>query len=366
MSVRKNQNQVDELRAQIEACAVVARQQAQAIDEPVKAHEYFDSTLYKQWLNDCRAFYIWLKEQDVPKNVQCDTVDQLPGMRSEEYIDCSDDGYRMIKNITTADHSEHADYDVHEWTHIEKSIKKRKDRLLILQDMENADKIFCKDCDTCAFTPNITQDFITAYFFKAAPIVTTKRGRDSDQGKSSELVPQEKLTTREIIDDYTNWLVDSAEYVYIPNTGRGFIFCNIIDSQDTASHHGLQWNGSSYLYVELLCAKEGTSGKILLAEALKLAAFKGLSHIVLSSLGHVIFYYLDVCGFQLAKRDFTIVPVPLDSRWRRKKYTPYLIPISEDYKEKWGKQYDAMPGDKTIKKMYLKLAGIAQNFMQSA
>ncbi len=362
MSVRKNQNQVEELRAQIEACAVVARQQAQAIDQPVKAHEYFFQGLYDDWLNHCHAFYIWLKEQDVPKNVNCHTG--VPLMQGQEYIDCADDGYRMMKNITTADHVEHANYEVNAWTYISKDEEDMSRRLEILQSMKDADRIFCMDCKTCAFTPNITQDFITAWFYKPAVILNAKRDRGANEKQNKEPGEQTRRSIDEIDKAYTNWLIQSAEYVYIPPVGKGFIFCNEIDSQDIATHHGLQWNGLPYLYVELLCAKEQTSGKILLAEAHKLASFLKLSHIVLSSLGHVIFYYHDKCEFWLANRKFQFVP--LESRWKRPQGTPYLIPISETTKKEWKRDYEREVKDKKNKKMRLKLAGIEQNFMQSA
>lgn len=360
MSVRKNQNQVEELRAQIEACAVVARQQAQSIDaNPVAYQHYTTQEEYRTWLDNCFELYQDMVKKDIHKNVNCHTWGEAYPFESG-YIDCGNDGWRMTKLVDIND-DKYKNNDVSRWTLIEGNTPDEK--LDALQNVPGAKRIFCSRCKTCYFKSDIAENIIEATFFKRMPSNGTNA--DPSRFKMSIADINDKIhgTPKRKPDphfNYTLYLVEHLEYVFIPEFGQGFVFCNIIDSKDTATRHGLQWNGLPYLYVELICAKTGISGRTLLEQVEKFAASLKINRIVLSSLGHVIFYYRDKCKFHFADRYFN--EVEIDPQYERTQTPenpnpgPYLIPFSyeqryhmdnfyKEWKTGYGFPRKRRPGD---------------------
>tara|TARA_B100000287_G_scaffold174872_1_gene164932 strand:+ start:420 stop:1691 length:1272 start_codon:yes stop_codon:yes gene_type:complete len=327
MSVRKNQNQVEELRAQIEACAVVARQQAQSIDARAsKADQIYNIDDYEKWIDRGVEFYKWLKKNDVPKNKNCG-VPKSP--TDYDFVDCSVDGYRMTRVFDPSNPEDNLLYkaSLDGWTHIPFG-KNRAEKLNLLQRIPGAEKVFCFECDTCTFVPFFERQFIkTIFFMKAIPqteINTNKRKRSGSKyangipanvdGSQVILrpytIPDIERKRANIKDGdnyvYTLELISHAEWVYIaPDDGKGFVFCNVVDTPEKAKQLHVAWNQrvGSYIYIELICSKTSGLGPTMLQKVYQLAASLNINRIVLSSLGYVIFFYLNN-GFHLANSKF--------------------------------------------------------------
>ncbi len=403
MSVRKNENQVEELRAQIEACAVVARQQAQSIDaRPSKADEIYEIDDYEKWIDTGVKFYEWLKDNDVPKNKDC-KVPQSP--EDDDFLDCSTDGWRMTRvfrpGVPKDDRLYNASLDG--WTHIEPKLNKNA-KLNLLQRIPGAEKVFCLECNTCTFVPFFAREFIkTIFFMKGLPQIqrnTNKRKRP-DSGDPDEIpanVDAPRVILRPLtIDDYqkkiktpnsgryyeyTLELISNAEWVHIaPGDGKGFVFCNVVDTKEKAEQFHVAWDPrvGSYIYIELICSKTSGLGPTMLQKVYQLAAHHSIRRIVLSSLGHVIFFYLKN-DFHLANSKFGKVDLP--SRFENRPTDPadpsskfaHFIPIPVTYKEYLLDKYQeekkkrrrTVPIQNKIQSVQLKFGEVTQQLMQSA
>ena len=366
MSVRKNQNQVEELRAQIEACAVVARQQAQSIDARAsKADQIYNINDYEGWIDRGVEFYKWLKKNDVPKNKDCG-VPKSP--TDYNFLECGVDGYRMTRVFDPSNPEDNLLYNesLDGWTEIPLRLDK-KAKLNLLQSIPGAEKVFCFECDTCTFVPFFEQQFIkTIFFMKGIPqtqIKTNKRkrtGSENANGIPANVDASQVILRPYTIPDiekkkknktdggnyvYTLELISNAEWVYIaPNDGKGFVFCNVVDSEEKAERFHVAWNPrvGSYIYIELICSKTSGLGPTMLQKVYQLAAHHKIRRIVLSSLGHVIFFYLKN-KFHLANSNFDIVPIVSRFENGPKPFFPnfaHFIPIPVTYKEELLDKYE--------------------------
>ena len=380
MSVRQKQNKVEELRAQIEACAVVARQQAQSIDGPVqppkketpkKAHEY-PREEYLKWLDRCEDFYNWLLKNRIPKNGQCDAW--FKTNRKTEYLDCAGDGWRMVKPVTQEMY--YAYYSLSEFERNKNwynfTSYQPNEKLGRLQQIPGAARIFCIQCDTCAFKPDIAKQLIRTYFFDLheeqledgatlnnmdAHILQLNNPSFEDLEKAAYEYPD--------LYHYSYELIVNLEYLFLdPDAGQGFVFCNFINSLEKARTCHVQWNGAPYIYVELICAhasSKGMGGR-LLKEVEKLAVALGAQMIVLSSLAHVIYYYLGQ-GYVFADVNFNLINIK-GSGFEKQDGEPRLLPISKitrtdflrEYNRKEKKRKREPDEEKAIPNVRLRLA----------
>ena len=396
MSVRKNQNQVEELRAQIEACAVVARQQAQSIDaKPSKADQIYNIEDYERWIDRGVEFYNWLKDNDVPKNKDCE-VPQSP--KDDDFLDCSVDGWRMTRVFDPYNPKDNLLYNasLDGWTEIPLRLN-REAKLNLLQRIPGAEKVFCFECNTCTFVPFFEREFIkTIFFMKGIPqtVENTNKRKRSGSEDSGE-VPMNVDASRVILRPYTipdierkkrnktdgaNYfytleLISNAEWVYIaPGDGKGFVFCNVVDSEEKAERFHVAWDPrvGSYIYIELICSKTSGLGPTMLQKVYQLAAHHKIRRIVLSSLGYVIFFYLNN-DFHLANSKFEYVDFP-ESRFRNGPTNPadpfstfaHFIPIPATFKEHLLYKYEeekkkrqkTVPVQNRIQNVRLMLAGL--------
>ena len=152
------------------------------------------------------------------------------------------------------------------------------------------------------------------------------RKRNRDDGTTFDT---RKITLKELVDssEYTLELSEELEYVLLHPTATGIVFVMHVSSANKAAKHMLPWTGEPYVYVSLICAKT-ISGADLMAKVKHLAYILGVELILLSALGHVIFYYKKL-GFEFADDNFRVQTLPPELEYEYENgVDPLLIPIS--------------------------------------
>ena len=173
-------------------------------------------------------------------------------------------------------------------------------RLEQLQDLPRARDLLGPDSHICSFASDVLSNEITLNFFS--------RKRNRDDGTTFDT---RKITLKELVDssEYTLELSEELEYVLLHPTATGIVFVMHVSSAEKAAKHMLPWTGEPYVYVSLICTKT-IRGSELMNNVKRLASVLGVNFILLSALGHVVFYYAKI-GWAEAGHVVLAEPMPL-------------------------------------------------------
>ena len=334
-------DEVELIRAHLVAAADIAREHTRVhgIDARTSAYEtYSEEKEYIRWLNRSEKLYAWLVESRIPKNLGCG------GVSGKEYIDCGADGYRMLlrldNNITPPSPEKARQIIVNNgWAQMTGSTSQRLDQL---QELPRARELLGPKSDLCSFVSDVLANEIALKFFK------TKREREDHVSFNPRKMSLEELQNDS---EYTLELSEELEYVLLHPTATGIVFCMHVSNVKKAAKHMLPWNGEAYIYVSLICAKS-IRGSELMDDVKRLASVLGVNFILLSALGHVVFYYAKL-GFEFADDALRVRTLPPELLYEFKNgMDPLLIPISpsqrqtmlEEYRNPWSRKRAAAPG----------------------
>jgi len=253
-------------------------------------------------------FYLYLVGKNVPKDTMCGKEALNPNRREDanaEYIDCGTDGYLM--EIDTGTHGgslysrtfifqvkDPEDMDIAPWYKFEEVEVSMRQLELSKRDHALA---LLKNSDVCTFGKPSEHHiwFIPVAMFddtgKAAPLLEYNETLEPDHENNKTAFAYEILKT--------------CEYYYIDPVDNVVAFAHMVKNAGDAQTLGLPWKEGwgKYMYLMLVCSTTIGGGQLMLPRLLRLCATLGAKRMLLSSLGHVVWFYYTKYEARFIDRD---------------------------------------------------------------
>lgn len=235
-------------------------------------------------------FYTHLLEKNVPKDPTCGQ--STCGQSTDEsnsngkrgrcpYVECGYDGYLMDIHVNPLTvlflSSTQRDQNIAPWQKFKSSGVNA--RQIELGQLERA-RVLLKNDAVCTFG---TYDPLKKNKIWKIPVAMFK-----------------KLSNTA----FSYELLQISDYYYIDPVIDTVAFVSMVQTKERAGQLGLPWSegGQPYLYLVLLCSKSRGGGQAMLPRLFHLCHELHVDRIVLSSLGHVVWYYYTQWGARFIDR----------------------------------------------------------------